>query len=183
MTVRIATREDEPELIRLTHMMHAEGGLFALSIDRVRTTFAQAFDRRGGIIGVIGAVGDIEAMIGLLISKMWYTEEDNISEYFNFVRPDKRQSNHARELIEFSKRCTDSIGPPLMIGVLTNERVVEKVRLYRRLLGFPVGAFFLYGAKWVNESSDDGFWKAPFPAHSRKRQARSDASQVGDGLG
>jgi hypothetical protein len=172
LTVRAATREDEPEIIRLLHLMHAEGGLFTLDLDRARETFAQAFDRKGGIIGVIGPSDNIEAMIGLMISRMWYTTEDNISEYFNFVRPDKRQTNHARELIAFAKRCSDHIGPPLMIGVLTNQDVLAKVRLYRRLLGDPVGAFFLYGAKWVNGASNDGMWETPLPTHARGETPR-----------
>lgn len=168
--IRIATREDEPELLRLLKLMHAEGGLFPLDEDRARQMFAKAFDRKGGIIGVIGPPDDIEGLIGLLITSFWYTRENHIEEYCNYVRPDKRQTTHAKTLISFARQCSDAIEIPLVIGVMTNRRVVEKVRLYRRSLGNPAGAFFVYPAdRWVNELvENDDFWKTPFPAHSRK---------------
>lgn len=167
--VRIATREDEPQILELLHLMHAEGGLFPLDEDRAREMFARAFDRKGGIIGVIGDRHSIEAMIGLLITSFWYTRHNHIEEIYNFVRPDKRQTNHAKTLISFAKTCSDAIEIPLVIGVMTNRRVVEKVRLYRRVLGNPAGAFFVHGGQWVSDIiENDEFWKTPFPAHSRK---------------
>jgi N-acetylglutamate synthase-like GNAT family acetyltransferase len=85
LTARAATVADEPEITRLLHMMHEEGGLFPLHLDRAKQTFAQAFDRKGGVIGVIGPPNDIEAMIGLMISQLWYTHDYNLSES-NFLR-------------------------------------------------------------------------------------------------
>jgi hypothetical protein len=72
--VRVATREDEEQLLGLLEQMHAEGGLQPLSIHRAQEIFAKAFDRKGGIIGAIGPQGDIEAAIGLLINSFWYTD-------------------------------------------------------------------------------------------------------------
>jgi N-acetylglutamate synthase-like GNAT family acetyltransferase len=166
-TVRIATRADEPEIIRLLKIMHAEGGMLPLSIPRAREMFNRAFDKTGGIIGVIGPKNDIKAMIFLNISHYWYTDECHVEEIYNFVRQDHRKSEYAKDLINFAKDCADKLKMPLVIGVLTNQRMESKVRLYRRILGTPVGAFFVYGANWVNlELSNDDFWKSLFKKKS-----------------
>jgi Acetyltransferase (GNAT) family len=158
--VRIATRKDEPELIRLLHLMHAEGGLLPLSIYRAQEMFAKAFDRKGGIIAVIGEPGDIEAAIGLIITSFWYSDANHIEEYFCFVRPDRRRSKHAQTLIEFAQRCAAAIEIPLVIGVLSNKRMESKVRLYRRLLGPPSGAVFVTNSPWnALDPSEHDFWR------------------------
>jgi GNAT superfamily N-acetyltransferase len=169
--VRLATREDEPELLRLLHIMHSEGGLLPLDIPRAREWFGMAFDRKGGIFGVIdepGKPGNIRAMIYLFMARYWYTKVYHIEEVFNFVRPDQRQTSCARELIEFAKDCAKQSDMLLVIGVLTNHRTEEKVRLYRRVLGLvPSGAIFAYNAKWVNLESSSSFWKDIFKVHKR----------------
>lgn len=161
--VRIATAADEPEIIRLLHLMHAEGGMLPLDLDRSREMFARTFDRTGGIIGVIGDGNEIKAMICMYIAQFWYTKSNHIEEVFNYVSPDHRKSGYAKDLIVFAKDCADKLKMPLTIGVLTNRRMEEKVRLYRRVLGTPVGAFFVYGANWVNlELTNEEFWKDLF---------------------
>lgn len=173
--VRIATKDDEEEIIRLLHIMHAEGGLLPLDEDEARKTFNHAFMKRGGMIGVIGDPGDIQAMIYLLISRFWYTKENHLEELFNFVRPDVRKSDHAKHLIEFAKRCSEEIKIPLVIGVLTNTRMEGKVRLYRRVLGIPAGAFFVHNAHWVNTTpSSENFWHAPFPNRIRSNGSKKE---------
>lgn len=168
--VRVATWDDAPEIERLLHMMHTEGGLLSLDLNCAREVFARAFNKQGGIIGVIGPKDNIEAALYLMITRYWYTRDNHLEEIFSFVRPDCRKSNHARTLIGFAKTCADEIKIPLVIGVMTNQRVVEKVRLYRRSLGFPAGAFFVYGGTWVNEApAAEDFWRAPFPVHSARR--------------
>ena len=65
--------------------------------------------------------------------------------------------------MKFAQRCSDEIKVPLVIGVLTNNRMEGKVRLYRRQMGVPAGAFFVYGANWtLCDPSREDFWKAPF---------------------
>lgn len=162
-TVRIATADDGPEIINLLHVMHAEGGLLPLDETCACEMFDHAFSRKGGMIGVIGDAGDIRAMIYLLITRFWYTRDNHLEELFNFVRPDCRKSDYAQRLIGFAKQCSDEIKIPLVIGVLTNTRMEGKVRLYRRSLGIPSGAFFVYNANWVNtQPSSENFWAAPF---------------------
>ena len=168
--VRIATRLDEPEIIRLLHIMHMENGMMPLDERCASEFFARAFDRKGGIIGVIDGGSGIEAMIYLLLTRFWYTSASHLEECFNFVRPDCRKSDHARTLISFAQKCSDEINIPLLIGVLTNNRMEEKVRLYRRALGIPVGAFFVYAPNWtVCDPSSEDFWRQPFPKRDRKK--------------
>lgn len=170
-SVRIATIQDEDEIMRLLTIMHAEGGILPLDEVEAKKTFRLAFERQGGILGVIGEPGDIKAMIFLLISKFWYTKEHHLEELFNFVRPDVRKSaeNYAPRLIEFAKNCANEINIPLTIGILTNQRMEGKVRLYRRSLGVPAGAWFVHmpdGQHWQNELNEE-FWKEPFPKRGR----------------
>lgn len=169
--VRIATRSDEDQIMMLLTQMHSEGGIMPLDEMEARKTFDLAFNRQGGILGVIGGAGDIKAMIFLLISRFWYSKSHHLEELFNFVRPDVRKSkeNYAPRMIEFAKNCADEIKIPLTIGVLTNQRMEGKVRLYRRSLGVPAGAWFVHmpsGTSWQNESNED-FWKEPFPRRGR----------------
>ncbi len=168
-TVRIASHSDEDEIMQLLSIMHAEGGILPLDEMEARKTFNLAFNRQGGILGVIGVPGDIRAMIFLLISKFWYTRNHHLEELFNFVRPDMRGMNqtYAMTLIKFAKDCSDEIGLPLTIGILTNHRMAGKVRFYRRALGNPAGAWFVHGSKWQSDGNEE-FWEKPFPKRGNK---------------
>lgn len=171
--VRIATRDDTPELINLLHMMHAESGLMPLDEQCAAEFFERAFSKKGGIIGVIGDSGDIRAAMYLLLTRFWYTREHHLEECFNFVRHDMRKTDYARKLLAFAKECSDTIKIPLVIGVLTNQRMEGKVRLYRRSLGIPAGAFFVYRANWsMVEPSSEDFWRAPF--HEQRARRKKD---------
>ncbi len=173
--VRIAQLSDEPEIMLLLSQMHAEGGIMPLDQMEASAMFHRAFNRQGGILGVVGEPGDIKAMIYLLISKFWYTRQFHLEELFNFVRPDKRfkpnlkepQHNYARQMMQFAKNCSDEIGLPLTIGVLTNIRMEGKVRMYQREFGVPVGAWFGHNLHWVNQEPATEFWKKPFPKRNR----------------
>lgn len=172
--VRIATRADEAEIIQMLHIMHFENGMMPLDERCASEFFNRAFDRKGGIIGVIGAAGDIRAMIYLLVTRFWYTADNHLEECFNFVRPDMRNPanghRYAETLIKFAQKCSDEIKIPLLIGVLTNNRMEGKVRLYRRCLGIPAGAFFVYGANWtLCDPSSEDFWRQPFPERERRK--------------
>jgi hypothetical protein len=167
--VRIAGLGDEHEIQLLLTQMHSEGGLMPLDMQEASKMFHRAFNRQGGILGVIGEPGDIKAMIFLLISKFWYSSSYHLEELFNFVRPDCRKGNkaYAMKLIQFAKSCADEIKIPLTVGVLTNIRMEGKVRLYQRELGVPAGAWFVYGPTWQNELPNAQFWKDPFPTRNR----------------
>lgn len=189
--IRLATPADEPELLQLTRLMHAENGMFPLDIDRVRETFARAFDRRGGIFAVIGAPGHIRAMLFVMIARSWYTNENHIEETFCWVHPDHRHSDYSKLLIDYAKKCSDEISEssvaqgggkiPLIMGVLTNKRMSAKVRLYRRFFGIPAGAVFVHNADWVgkNDVCEEDFWRVPSLAKMFfKRTERADRDKM-----
>ena len=169
-TIRLARPSDEAEIISCLKMMHAECGWRPLDIDCARATFARAWDRKGGIMAVIGAPGHIRAMLYLMITSAWYTRDNHLEELFCWVHPEHRRSDYGKLLIEYAKKCSDEISAstgtpvPLIMGVLTNKRVSGKVRLYRRVFKMPpAGAVFAYNAPWVNTSDldEEDFWKVP----------------------
>lgn len=167
--IRIANAADEPEILTLLKKMHSEGGWQPLNIDRARETFAKAFDRKGGILAVIGPPGNIRAMMLLIIAKAWFTDHDHLQEYFCYVHPDHRKSDYHKILIEYAKTCSDELSKdagykfPLFMGVMTSKRMASKVRLYRRFFGIPVGAYFMHNASWVDKTdlSEEDVWRIP----------------------
>lgn len=145
--VRIATKEDEEELMELSRELHKENGIFTLNEDKVRMMLRRAFNREGGILGVIGASGAVEGMIYMLVSTFWYSDDPHLEELYAYTRPQFRKTKDTIELLSFARWCSDQSGFPLLIGILSNERTAAKVRLYQRHLDSPVGSFFLYGKK------------------------------------
>jgi hypothetical protein len=44
---------------------------------------------------------------------------------------------------------------PFIAGILTNKKTAAKVRLYRRMFGAPVGAYFVFNSGWEAEPLAD----------------------------
>src|SRR5215469_12850329 len=105
MTVRLATKADEAQLVAICHELHAENGLGSMNESMVREMLSRAFEKRGGIVGCIDGQNGIEAVTFLLITNLWYDERYHLEELFVFIRPQYRHSNHHNELIEFNKNC------------------------------------------------------------------------------
>ncbi len=145
--VRLAKPEDEEEIFAICQRLHEENGLCALDPAKVLARIRECTGQRGGIIGVIGEPGSIEAIICLILNQMWYSEQWILDEQFAYVLPNHRRSANAKELIVFAKACAGELRLPLVIGVLSNERTEAKVRLYERQLGPSAGAFFLVGVQ------------------------------------
>ena len=164
--VRFATRADEADLLKMCHELHDENALFDMDDECVQNTLNHAFNRQGGLIGVIDGPSGIEASCYLLITTIWYTKQNHVEELWNFVRPPFRKSDHATTLIDWAKYCREQMSLPLMIGILSNHRTEAKVRLYRRKLGVPSGAFFVVGGGLKHESV---FRDEIFKVHSKKR--------------
>ena len=112
--VRIATRADEQEIMQLLHVMHFENGMMPLDEECASRFFDLSFDRKGGIIGVIGEQGNIKAAISLLITRFWYTSTNHLEETFNFdfifsitsmldaaAMPPRNHKNEYRSTISF----------------------------------------------------------------------------------
>lgn len=136
---------DLPELMEMCRELHLENAQFTMNDAKVTEMIQRAFNGKGAVIGVLGSTGTIEGAILLLINSWWYTDEFCLEEIFSYVRPAFRKSTNAKELITFGKRCSDELGIPLVIGVVSNERTRAKVGLYTRQLSEPSGAYFIYG--------------------------------------
>ena len=142
--VRIVGPEEEEAVMAMCHDLHFENGLFTMNDDKVRAMLRKAFNREGGILGAIGPAGHLEALIFLMVSTFWYSDDPHLEEIFTYVAPQYRKSRNAVELMHFAKWCVDQSGMPLVIGVLSNERTEGKVRLYQRQFDKPMGNFFMY---------------------------------------
>lgn len=157
--------------MNLCRSLHAENGLFSLNEAKVRASLHKCYERKGAIVGVIGPTGRIEASTCLLISDMHYTDDWHLAELWNHVGKQYRQSRNAEALIAFAKQCSDEIGIPLITGIITNNRVAGKVRLYRQMLGYPAGAFFVHNGRWMDgvKPSEEDFLK-PLESRAERRQ-------------
>jgi GNAT superfamily N-acetyltransferase len=163
--VRVARPADHTEIWRLFLQGHKENGKFAVAPEKVDWFLARALhpeqipDWDTGprpTVGVIGDVGDLEALVFVAIGTYWYSHDRHLEEFIVYVDPECRQSGHARALISWMKLQSDRSGLPLITGIMSNHRTEAKVRLYSRMLQ-PIGAFFTYGGKGTTSASSAAF--------------------------
>lgn len=142
MPIRIATPDDADDVMALLRLMHGENGRGPLNEAKVRATVDRGAARQRAIIGLIGEPGLPQASIGLFIGSYWYTEAEHLADLWTFVHPGYRRGAHARNMLEWAKSVSDQLGVPLGMGIMSIDRVWEKVELYKRRLGDPVGVAF-----------------------------------------
>lgn len=143
--VRAARPGDENDILQLALMLHKENGMMKLDSEKVMGIIKRATSGEDGyIIGVIDGPEGLEGAVCLVIAAMYYTAENHLEELWNFVHPAHRRTTHAKRLIEWSKWCADQLSVPLLIGIVTRDRLVPKMRLYQRQLP-QIGALFLHG--------------------------------------
>jgi hypothetical protein len=150
LVVRLGTPDDLDELMGLALTATEENGFLNPSIYQLLQQLWPAVNRDHGLVGCIGKPGGIiEGAILLRIGKTWYSDDDVLEEKAIFIHPDFRQAKGGRaaRLCEFSKQASDTLGIPLVIGVLSNQRTAGKIRMYKRQFGEPAGAYWLYNAK------------------------------------
>lgn len=147
--VRLAQLEDRAEIERLILLLHSENGLFSISERKVKGLLDRYFDAQGAVIGCIGEVGEPVAAIYMGLDQLSYTDDWALIEQFNFVHPEHRRSNYARQLIAYAKLVSDQMHVPLMVGILSNKRTEAKVRLYEEMLG-KAGGYFLHGLEYAS---------------------------------
>ena len=154
LKIRIATPQDLDEIMAIAMMACDENGFLNPNPAKLAAEIWPALHQDHGLCAVIGKDGGmIEGIVLLRIGNMWYSDSQVVEEKAIFIHPDYRSAKGGRasKLCEFSKKVADSLGIPLIIGVLSNHRTSAKVRMYERQFGPPSGAFFLYGAttgKW-----------------------------------
>jgi len=150
LEIRIATPEDEMPLLELALRAWKENGIEDVNPEKMLGMIKPAVYLWQGLCGIIGKPREkIEGAVLLRISQMWYSDSWILEEKAIFVDPEYRNAKggRARLLCEFSKRVSDELSLPLLIGVLSNHRTEAKVKLYERQFGSPAGAFFLYNAQ------------------------------------
>jgi hypothetical protein len=139
-----ARPEDRAAIIELCREDWAENSQFSLSLPKLETMISRILDQDEGVIGIIRRSGEIEAVMAMRISQFLFSEDYVLEEVLNFVRPQYRRSTNAKDMIAFAKRCSEEIGIPLVIGVVSNERTAAKVQLYERQLGKACGGYFIW---------------------------------------
>jgi GNAT superfamily N-acetyltransferase len=142
--VTFADPSDAPEVYRLMIALHQENGVFNLNEDKAAWMCAQLFEPGLGMVGVIRGPTEIEGAIALKRAQQEYSDDWFLSEVYNYVRPAYRKSDHAKRLIMFASECAADLKIPLLMGIVSTQRVSAKLRLYRRLLT-PIGGFFISG--------------------------------------
>lgn len=146
--VRLAVPADREGLIDLTSKLHGENGLFSRDEAKVQEMLDRYYKQRQAVIGVIGEVGDPVATIYLMIDQLIYSNDWALVEQWNYVSPEHRRTNYARQLLVYAKSVSDKLKVPLLVGILSNKRTEAKVRLYQREME-PIGAYFLHNRKFI----------------------------------
>lgn len=148
INVRIGTTADVHDMMLLALAGSGENGFVNPEPSKLLQEIYSALSRHHGLMGIIGKPGRPEGAILLRIGEMWYSTDKVLEEKAIFIHPDFRAATggRAKHLCAFAKAVSDSLGIPLVIGVLSNHRTEVKIKLYERQFGSPAGAFFLYGA-------------------------------------
>jgi len=148
--VRVGEPKDVHPMMDLAMQACDENGFVDPNPQKLLAEIWTALNLEDGLVGIIQDESDkLEGAILLRIGTMWYSDTPVLEERAIFIHPNYRSAKggRARRLCEFSKKTADTLGLPLIIGVLSNHRTEAKVRLYERQFGKPSGAFFLYNAR------------------------------------
>jgi hypothetical protein len=155
--VRIGTKEDVHEIVKLAVMIHDEIGVYDMSPQKALMEIYPALCQDHGIVGVVE--NDEKEIVGAVLIKMvtpFYSDNTVLEERSLFIRSDYRTSGAglARKLCEFCKKVADEFQMPLRVSVENDIRTKGKIRLFERQFGEPIGAVFMYKPKSL--VSDEG---------------------------
>ena len=145
--VRLAEPEDIPEIMRLFGEYLTENGVAKYSEEKIVSILALHYNKNGGIIGVIGGVGQrLKGALVLVVQQGWFNEDYHLQELSLYVDKENRKSNYAKQLMIFAKKAAEVLDLELRIGVWSSERTEAKINLYKRQFNLR-GAFFSYNEK------------------------------------
>lgn len=142
--VRLATPNDRPSILDLALQLHRENGRHPLSPPKMEWLVDRGLWRQKAIMAVIGEPFDIRAMLLLFVDDIYYSDDKQLLELWNFVRWDSRRSSYARQLLDFAIGLAEHTGYDLTIGVISDQRLEGKTRMYERVLGEKAGSYFIY---------------------------------------
>jgi len=150
-TIRIGTKEDTHQVMKLALMIHDEIGVTELSPEKVLQEVYPALCLDRGLVGVVeNDDGEIVGAVLIKMVNLFYSDETILEERGMFLRPDYRTAKNgvakglASRLCEFCKKVSDDLGMPLRVSVENDVRTQGKIRLFERQFGKPTGALFLY---------------------------------------
>lgn len=154
--VRVATANDQDEIFRLMKAAWDEQPIAPFYEPSVKATIKRALIREPGqkdigVVGVIDGPTGLEGYMCAFITPWWFSNPEipegwRLEELTNFVHPDHRRSNHAKDLIQFAKWLSENIGLILIMGIMASERLAPKIRLYERQIK-PMGGLFYHNAQ------------------------------------
>lgn len=150
VNVRLALPSDEEALLPILMLAAAENAVMPMSQMRVQEMIINA-TRRGahplctghGVMGIIDGPKGIEGIISLTLARLPYTEKHHLEDICNYVHPECRKSNHAKDLLQFAKWIAETMKMPLFIGILTAKRLEAKRKFYQRLVK-EVGSIYIH---------------------------------------
>ncbi len=152
-TVRVATEADEPALIELLRLDHAESAAMVAPFDEQHVkSFIQAATRER--IDTIGVVDEPEGPVGMvrLTPECWWFSPDwYVAERLLFVHPAHRRSRHGRDLLQFARWFVDAMSAEVGYTVFLISSVVgthdadKKAALFGRKMQRG-GGIYIYPA-------------------------------------
>ena len=158
--VRFADSEDEDDLLALCRAKHAEEGLrsasgrpFEFSEHKTRGTLQVALQARRNEpdagqawCGVLGARGQIQGSVYLILQSPYDSEEMYLSQLWSWIYPAYRRSPNAMALLMFSQKLALAIGVPMVGGVVSYCDGDAKLRFFRRNGCQPIATLYSYNA-------------------------------------
>ncbi len=148
MNVRPANIADLTAILALLADMHAESPMTLPSPNWGKGTHALTDAIVRGVCFVAeSAPFAVEGILACVCSTDWYADEPFLSDLCFYVRPRARASTAALRLLREMKKCADSLGLPLRLGVFYGEDVNRKTAMYERLGFDTVGGTFVYTPK------------------------------------
>lgn len=139
--VEIASPDDFEAMMIFLREMHQENGVASMADDKVSQALMRGLHQDRALVGVIRSEGAIAASVGLFVGQWWYSYENHLEDLWLFVGASYRRRPMARPLIEFAKTAAVQLQMPLLMGVLSNERTLPKLKLYERQLPHAGGLF------------------------------------------
>lgn len=148
-SVRVAIPSDEDAIFKLMQRAYEEQPIFPLDEQKMRDKIRLCTGRKGGVIGVVEGPNGLEGYLIAVMAQYWYSDAWHLEELSNFVHPNYRRSTHAKDLINFAKWFSEQLQLPLIMGILSTQRLEPKIRLYKRQATL-CGAVFVYNSGHVD---------------------------------